>query len=100
MTNTSRAKQGKINMFGIPTCKEVFEKQQHLDSLSTFQKIRVKAHLFICKNCQHYHDSLELMQKTMINSLKSDEKVNQDVIDQIKNNVKTQIKKDKDREDL
>ena len=36
----------------------------------------------------------------MINSLKSDEKVNQDVIDQIKNNVKTQIKKDKDRDDL
>ena len=36
----------------------------------------------------------------MINSLKSNEKVNQDVIDQIKNNVKTQIKKDKDRDDL
>ena len=58
-------------MFGIPTCKEVFEKRHQSEELSTIGKLSRHFHMAICKNCRNFDKSMKLVEAKMKDSLRA-----------------------------
>ena len=81
-------------MFGIPTCKEVFEKRHQSEELSTIGKLSRHFHMAICKNCRNFDKSMKLVEAKMKDSLRA--KSMQDYskeINEVKSHIKVEIKK-------
>ena len=79
-------------MFGLPTCKEVFEKRYEVEDYSAMKKLKYKIHIAMCKNCQNLLGTMKLMEDSMTESMKDKSKTaNQDIINQIKKDIKTEI---------
>ncbi|TQV73671.1 hypothetical protein FLL45_12420 [Aliikangiella marina] len=51
----------------IPSCKEVAEQlSENMDKPVTgIRGLRLKLHLWVCRNCRRYHDQMELTSKTI-----------------------------------
>lgn len=64
----------------IPSCREVAEQlSENMDNPVTgLRWLRLKLHLFICKNCRRYENQMELTSKT-INQMGIDKKPSDDL---------------------
>lgn len=48
----------------IPSCKEIYELEKKLESERGLKdRLKIKFHLLICKNCQHLKSQLNLIQR-------------------------------------
>lgn len=55
-------------MIGIPSCKELYQQTKSAKDLSTIDRFRNHIHLLICKNCQNFHGTMEVIEKAMKSS--------------------------------
>ena len=80
-------------MFGIPSCKEVFDKRHQVESFSTLQLIKYKIHMSICKNCQHFNKTMDLIEEKMKQSIdKKGDSIDPKVIESLKEEIKKSIR--------
>lgn len=81
-------------MFGLPTCKEVFQDKHKIEKLPLHKKLARHVHLLVCRNCQHFLSTMNVIEDTMKASFKEKaNKVEPEQIDSLKKQIKENIKK-------
>ena len=87
-------------MFGLPTCKEVFEKRYEVEDYSAMKRLKYKIHIAMCKNCQNLIGSMKVMEDSMTEAMKDKtENANQEIINKIKDDIKSEISKPDSKSD-
>ncbi len=81
-------------MIGIPSCKELYLQTKSAKKLSAIDRFRNRLHLLICKNCQNYHGTMEIIEKTMKNSAdnmahKYSEEITKKIASEIKEHIRS-----------
>lgn len=78
---------------GIPTCKDVFDKRFEADELSFSKKLMRKLHISMCKNCQNFQATMQVIEdkmKTTLNNRAS--QATKEDIEDLKKRIKKRIK--------